>query len=166
MINGYYKRVEKDVFTYPDPTGVDGPCLRIKHPAYYEKIFEDIRGINKKLYHYTIAFAHEHHKIVNTVDFPDLQISHVCGNDRSKGMSTCCNINHLVIESESENKHRQDCHMCIRLFKAEYPNVSINGKITIEEINIRLNDANITDWEVSIPECNHLNGRECFIWYQ
>ena len=32
----------------------------------------------------------------------------------------------------------------------------IQMKITIEGINTRLNDANITDWDVSIPECNHL----------
>ena len=168
MINGYYKRVEQDVFTYPDPTGVDGPCLRIKHPAYYEKIFEDIRGINKKLYHYTIAFAHEHHKIVNTVDFPDLQISHVCGNRKAGGRSKCVQVKHLCIEYKPENADSQKCHDYIRYFFEDFGStkVSTKGKITVEEVNTRLKQANITDWKRwKEDKCNHLNERQCFIIY-
>lgn len=112
MINKLYERVEKHVFVYPDPTGDLGPCLRIKHPDVYKNKVETICGTRVHLYAYTIAFMHENHKIVNRVEFPDLTLSHICGNRNKGGVSRCTQLGHICLEDQNDNDDRQLCRVC------------------------------------------------------
>lgn len=153
-----------------------GVCKRIKYKNRYPKR-KKIFGKTKTLYHYTIAYAHKHKKLLNYLNYPKHCISHLCGNAYSKTRkgktwktgerSLCINWKHLAIETMKENIKRRNCHRFIRKFYIDFykhSDVSVKGKLTVDEIKQRLQDENITDYDANIL-CSHSNNKKCFIYY-
>ena len=171
-INTLYGKIKYNQF---------GECMRIKHKKRYPKK-KKIFGKTKSLYHYTVAYAYKYKKLLNYEEYPNLCISHVCGNAYSKARkggklktmnkrgdekSLCMNYNHLVIESTKENDDRRNCHSFIRKFYSHFysdTSVSVKGKLTVDVIKRRLQSKGITDYDTNI-NCSHRNRRKCFIYY-
>ena len=167
-----YNKIKYNVF---------GTCKRIKYKTRYPKK-KKMFGKVKSLYHYTIAYAHKHKKLLNYKNYPKLCISHLCGNAYSKSRkgarlktmynrgdekSLCINWEHLVIESIKDNSKRRICHSYIRKFYTDFykiPSVSVKGKLTIDVIKDRLQNADINDYNTDIV-CCHSNNKKCFICY-
>ena len=136
------------------------PCLRVRKMKKYQKMN------GKNLNHYRISYFHETNKFVigsNNV------ISHVCGNatkrkhptKRAKQISLCMNVDHMRIETNSQNRNRAKCHNFIRDYEQKYrlrpkDGYRIIGKLTVDDINEITNDNSF--------ECK-CQGDKCFINY-
>lgn len=180
LIANLYYKMHYNVFGNSRKT--KNNCFRIKNPKRYP-VQKKVCGINKFLYPWTISYAHKHHKFLNRKKYPNMCISHLCGNGYSKKrkgkkwitkrgeeISLCFQSKHLVIESDEDNRKRKKCHNCIRKFreyfyqKKQYSHIKTSGKLTIEIIKQRLKHAKISDYVID-TQCEHENGKSCFIWY-
>ena len=182
LIAKLYRKIKYNAFG--NSRRAENNCLRVKHPERYP-IQRRFSGKNKFLYHWTISYAHKHHIFLDRKKYPNKCLSHLCGNGYSKQrkgkkwirkrgeqVSLCCQVSHLVIESNKDNRKRKKCHKCIRQFReyfynnnAQYPQISTSGKLTIKIIKQRLRMAKITDYVID-TQCKHKNNKSCFIWYK
>ena len=127
LIAGLYDKIKYNVFG--NSRRMENNCFRVKYPKNYP-IKKKVCGINKFLYHWTISYAHKHHKFLNRKRCPKKCISHLCGNGystkrkgkkwirkRGEEVSLCCQVEHLVIESTKDNLKRSKCHKYIRIHR-------------------------------------------------